>query len=59
MTAPTGQERAVEDESADASSRRCVCNIGVQECPVHPGRLLSKEEKIQFRKNWDSKVQPS
>ena len=34
----------------------CVCNVGVQECPIHPGRLRSKEEKIAFRKAWDARV---
>jgi hypothetical protein len=31
----------------------CVCNVGVQECPRHPGRLRTQEEKIAFRKAWD------
>lgn len=34
----------------------CVCNVGVQECPRHPGRLMTQEEKIQYRKQWDEKV---
>ena len=34
----------------------CVCNVGVQECPEHPGRLRIKEEKIAFRKEWDARV---
>lgn len=33
----------------------CKCNVGVQTCPAHPGkvRLKTKEEKITFRKEWD------
>lgn len=34
----------------------CECNIGVQQCPVHPGRLLDQEQKIAFRKAWDARV---
>lgn len=34
----------------------CVCNVGVQECPVHPERLWDQERKIAFRKTWDEKV---
>lgn len=34
----------------------CVCNIGVQECSLHPGRLWDKDKKIEFRKQWDAKV---
>lgn len=34
----------------------CRCNIGVQSCPVHPGRLKTQEEKIAFRKAWDARV---
>lgn len=34
----------------------CRCGVGVQECPVHPGRLLTQEEKIAFRKGWDERV---
>lgn len=33
----------------------CLCLIGAQECPAHPGNTLSKEEKITFRKTWDSR----
>lgn len=36
----------------------CLCNIGVQECPTHPGRLNTKEQNIAFRKDWDSRVEP-
>jgi Na+-translocating ferredoxin:NAD+ oxidoreductase RNF subunit RnfB len=35
----------------------CLCNIGVQACPVHPGNLRTKEEKISFRKRWDEDVE--
>ena len=35
----------------------CVCSIGVQECPTHPGRLWSQEKKIAFRKQWDARVE--
>ena len=31
----------------------CNCNIGVQECPIHPGRLRTKEERIFFGKDFD------
>lgn len=34
----------------------CLCNVGVQECPLHPDRLFTKEQKIAFRKWWDEKV---
>ena len=34
----------------------CVCNVGVQHCLAHPGRLLTQEEKIAFRKEWDERV---
>lgn len=43
--------------AASAATRVCVCNVGAQECPVHPGRVRTKEEKIAFRKNWDAKVE--
>lgn len=35
--------------------KRCLCNIGAQECPVHPDHLMSKEAKIQSRKDWDAR----
>lgn len=35
----------------------CVCDIGVQACPWHPDHLLTKEQKIQFRKDWDARVE--
>lgn len=34
----------------------CVCNVGVQECPEHPGRLWTQEQKIAHRKAFDAKV---
>lgn len=34
----------------------CVHNIGVQECPVHPGRLFSTLDRILFEKRWDARV---
>lgn len=34
----------------------CLCNIGAQECPVHPGNTWTQEEKIAFRKKWDQRV---
>lgn len=36
----------------------CKCNVGVQVCEVHPGRvrLRTKEEKIAFRKAWDART---
>lgn len=34
----------------------CVCNVGAQECPVHPGNTWDQERKIAFRKAWDEKV---
>lgn len=42
--------------SAGVMLRDCLCNVGVQECPVHPGRLRTKDEKIAFRKAWDAAV---
>ena len=35
----------------------CLCNIGAQECPLHPGRTRDKEERIAFRKWWDRQVE--
>ena len=32
----------------------CVCNVGVQECPVHPGRLLDAYGRMDFEKAWDA-----
>lgn len=46
-------------EAAAPSATRdevCLCNVGVQECPTHPGRLLSKDERIAFRKAWDDRA---
>lgn len=37
--------------------RRCLCNVGAQECPVHPGHTASKEEKIATRLRWDARVE--
>jgi hypothetical protein len=34
----------------------CVCNVGCQECGLHPGRVLTKEQSIAFRKKWDAEV---
>lgn len=34
----------------------CVCNVGVQECPIHPGRLLTTLERILNEKDWDRRV---
>lgn len=34
----------------------CVCNIGVRECPIHPGRLRSMIERIRFRVAFDERV---
>lgn len=41
---------------AASDGNQCLCNIGVQECSSHPGRLKSQEDKIAFRKAWDAKV---
>lgn len=35
---------------------QCVCNIGVQNCPIHPGRLRSQIERIRFRIAFDKRV---
>ena len=37
----------------------CVCNIGVQECPIHPGRLRTEDEKIKFEQDWDARYEAS
>lgn len=52
-------EKVTADEyvASRPVTRVCVCNVGAQECPVHPGRVRTKEEKIAFRKNWDAKVE--
>lgn len=34
----------------------CVCNVGAQECPVHPGNTWDQERKVAFRKDWDARV---
>ena len=34
----------------------CVCNVGVQECPIHPGRLRTQDERVQFRIDFDERV---
>jgi hypothetical protein len=63
-----GRERALINSAAaiDIVVRRylaaqpdtlCRCDVGCQECPVHPGRLKTKEECIAFRKAWDAKVE--
>jgi hypothetical protein len=48
----TGRDVATEEHM----DRDCVCNVGVVECSFHPKRLLTKEQKIDFRKDWDAKV---
>jgi hypothetical protein len=35
------------------SKQTCVCNIGVQECSMHPGRLRTPEQKRVFSQEWD------
>jgi hypothetical protein len=40
----------------EASRAICVCHVGAQECPVHPGNVRDKEQKIEFRKAWDAGV---
>lgn len=35
---------------------RCLCNVGAQECPVHPGNTWDQERKVAFRKEWDARV---
>lgn len=34
----------------------CVCTIGAQPCPVHPGNTKTQDGKIAFRKQWDARV---
>lgn len=34
----------------------CVCNVGAQPCPEHPGHTKTQDEKIAFRKAWDARV---
>lgn len=36
---------------------KCVCRVGAQECPIHPGNTRTKEEKIAFRKAFDAEVE--
>ena len=36
---------------------KCVCNVGVQYCEMHPDRLREQAEKITFRKAWDDRVE--
>lgn len=40
----------------DRPGQVCLCNVGVQECPIHPGHLMTQEEKIASRKSWDARV---
>lgn len=35
---------------------KCLCNEGVQACPIHPGRLRSMVERIRFRIAFDERV---
>lgn len=43
--------------AVDQGVSNCLCNVGAQECPIHPGRLRTKQQKIEFRKEWDKRVQ--
>ena len=35
---------------------RCICNVGASACPRHPHHLKTKEQKIQFRRDWDART---
>lgn len=37
-------------------NKGCVCNVGVQECPVHPDRLWSEEKRKQFGIDFNARV---
>jgi hypothetical protein len=43
-------------EPEGVAELQCVCNVGVQQCPAHPGRLKTQDERIAFRKAWDAAV---
>jgi hypothetical protein len=47
---------AEADAAAEARARAeaCVCNIGVQPCPVHPGNLRTIDERFAFERAWDA-----
>ena len=32
----------------------CVCNIGCQACPVHPGNLFTLDQRFDFERRWDA-----
>ena len=38
---------------------KCLCAVGAQPCPVHPGNTRTKEQKIAFREAWDATVRTS
>lgn len=58
--------RYMADEFDDISLREvlamtalvdaCVCNVGVQDCPAHPGRLFTIDQRFEFERAWDRKV---
>lgn len=52
-----GYAQAIRDvHAAAADETGCVCTVGAQECPVHPGNAWTQEEKVAFRKAWDERV---
>lgn len=42
------------DPIAEPKEDACLCNVGVQECPMHPGRLLDAYGRMDFEKAWDA-----
>lgn len=46
-------------ESVPTEITHCRCGIGASACVIHPERErnLTKEEKIEFRKEWDARVE--
>lgn len=49
----------LEVERWSSTPPSCVCDVGVQECQLHPGQLRTRDEQRAFAKAWDARVVPS
>jgi hypothetical protein len=45
-----------EDLADFLDAWHCVCNIGVQECERHPGRLFTIDQRFASERAWDARV---
>lgn len=45
-----------EIEASVDGDNECRCNVGVQECWLHPGRLYTEEQKKQFGLSFNLRV---